>query len=227
MRVPLYVICCLCFATFNIVFNFCHLNYSVSWCAPLGVNPLWDSLCLLDLDDFFLSQVREVSSYYVFKYFLRPFLYFPSGTTIMQILVHLTLSQRSLKLFSVIFNLFFPLNISDFQYSVFTGCKIVVFLCLVSVAWWVRLVLEARAGFLKGRLGPRGFWGWCLPAGEWSWVLCSLVGRTMSRGGCGLRRCLGSLSTDRWGCFPAQLVAWPECPSTGTYRLLAGLRSWY
>ena len=32
----------------------------------------------------------------------------------------------------------------------------------------------------------------------------------MSRSCCGLRRSLGSLSTDGWGCVPTQLVAWPE-----------------
>ena len=44
----------------------------------------------------FLSHVREVFGYYLFKYFLRPFLSSPSGTPIMQTLVHLMLSQRSL-----------------------------------------------------------------------------------------------------------------------------------
>ena len=32
----------------------------------------------------------------------------------------------------------------------------------------------------------------------------------MSRSGCGLRKPLGSLSTDGWGCVPAQLVVWRE-----------------
>ena len=35
---------------------------------------LLETLCFLDLVDYFLSHVREVFSYYVFKYFLRSFL---------------------------------------------------------------------------------------------------------------------------------------------------------
>ena len=77
MGVPLYVTCCFFLATFN--FNFCHFNYSVFWCVPLWVNPEWDSLCFLDLDVCFLSQIREVFSYYVFKYVLSPFLFFLLG----------------------------------------------------------------------------------------------------------------------------------------------------
>ena len=41
-----------------------------------------------------------------------------------------------------------------------------------------------------------------------------LVGRAMprdvSRGGCGLRKSLGSLSVDGWGCIPTLLVVWSE-----------------
>ena len=58
-----------------------------------------------------------------------------------------------------------------------------------------------------------------------------LVGRAMSkgmsRGGCGLRKSLCSLSADVWGCVPALLLVWPEESSTGAYRLLGGARSWY
>ena len=63
-------------------------------------------VCLLYLVDYFISPVRDVFSYYLFKYFLRSFLSSPSGTHIMQILVCLLLSQRSLRLSSFIFILF-------------------------------------------------------------------------------------------------------------------------
>ena len=46
----------------------------MSPCVPLQIHPVWESLSFLDLGDCFLSQVREVFSYYVFKYFLSPFL---------------------------------------------------------------------------------------------------------------------------------------------------------
>ena len=64
------------------------------------------------------------------------------------------------------------------------GCRTVVFLLLVSAP-------------LVGGTG-----------------LCPLVGRAMSRGvsrgGCGLRESIGSLSADGWGCIPTQFVVWPE-----------------
>ena len=56
------------------IFIFCYFNYSVSWCGPLWADPVWDSLCFLDLDVCFHSQVREVFIYYVSKYVLCPFL---------------------------------------------------------------------------------------------------------------------------------------------------------
>ena len=46
----------------------------MSWYGPLWVDLIWDSLCFLDLDVCFLSQVREVFSYYVFRYVLSTFL---------------------------------------------------------------------------------------------------------------------------------------------------------
>ena len=49
-----------------------------------------------------------------------------------------------------------------------------------------------------------------------------LVGRAMSsvvsRGGCELRKSLGSLSANWWGCVPNQM----KDPSTGAYRYLDG-----
>ena len=48
--------------------------------------------------------------------------------------------------------------------------------------------------------------------------------RGMSRGGCGIRKSLGSLSADGWGCVLALLAVWPE--ASQHYRLLGGARSW-
>ena len=48
------------------------------------------------------------------------------------------------------------------------------------------------------------------------------VGRAMSRGGCGLRKSLGSFSVDWWGCV---LTLWwfgLRHPSIGAYGLLGG-----
>ena len=76
----------------------------MSQSVPPWVYPAWDSLYFLDLVDNFCSHVREVFSYYLFKYFLRSFsLSSPSGTPIMRILVCLMLSQGSLRLSSFLF----------------------------------------------------------------------------------------------------------------------------
>ena len=88
-------------------------------CSTLGLSCM--SLSLLpELGDCSLSHVREVFSYYIFKYFLGPFLSVFFGTPIMRILVHLMLSHRSLRLSSFLFILFSLLFCgSYFHLSVF------------------------------------------------------------------------------------------------------------
>ena len=66
------------------------------------------------------------------------------------------------------------------------------------------------------------FWGLFRLPGMRDWSLstdggagsCPSSGWVMSNGAstgdCGLRRTLGGLSVDRWGCVPALLVVWPE-----------------
>ena len=63
-------------------------------------------LCFFDLIDYFLSHVREVFNYNFFKNFLGAFLSSFSGTPMTQMLVHLILAQRSLRLSSILFILF-------------------------------------------------------------------------------------------------------------------------
>ena len=47
----------------------------MSWCVSPWIYPVWDSLCFLDLIDYFPSHIREVFNYNLFKYFLNPFLF--------------------------------------------------------------------------------------------------------------------------------------------------------
>ena len=56
------------------VFTFCKFDYYVSWHVSPWLYPAWDSLCSLDLGGYFLSHVREVFNYNLFKYFLGSFL---------------------------------------------------------------------------------------------------------------------------------------------------------
>ena len=75
------------FNILSLTLIFVSFDYYVSWCVPPWVYPAWDSLCFLDLVDYFLSHVREIFSYYLFKCFLGSFLSSPSGTPIMRMLI--------------------------------------------------------------------------------------------------------------------------------------------
>ena len=71
---------------------------------------LSETLCFLDLVDYFLSRVRGVFSYYLFKYFFRSFsLSAPSRTPTMRMLVYFTLYQMPLMPSSFFFFLFYIL----------------------------------------------------------------------------------------------------------------------
>ena len=107
MGIPLYVICCFSFIAFNIFsLPLIFVNLINMYLGVFLLYPVWDSLHFLDLGDYFLSHVREVFDYNLFKYFLSLFLSSLFGTPIMRMLVHLMLSQRSLKLSSCLFFLF-------------------------------------------------------------------------------------------------------------------------
>ena len=47
----------------------------MSWRVSPWIYPVWDSLCFQDLINYFLSHIREVFNYNLFKYFLSPFLF--------------------------------------------------------------------------------------------------------------------------------------------------------
>ena len=91
---------------------FCLLLLRLLWFECWGVlpwvYPVWNSLGFLDLGDSFLPHFREVFNYYLLKYFLMVFLLSSSsGTPMIWMLGHLTLSQRSLRLSSFLLILFF------------------------------------------------------------------------------------------------------------------------
>ena len=114
MGLPLYVTCCFSLAAFNILslcLVFVSLIMYVSRCVSPWIYPAWDSLCLLDLINYFLFHVEEILNYNLFKIFSYLFFFSsPSGTPIISPIVwmpvHLILSQRSLRLSSALFILF-------------------------------------------------------------------------------------------------------------------------
>ena len=75
----------------------------MSQCVFLWVYPVKDCLHFLNLIDYFLSHVGEVFNYNFFKNFLSIFLSSSSGIPTTRMLVHLILSQRSLRLSSILF----------------------------------------------------------------------------------------------------------------------------
>ena len=81
------------------------INFISMWCVSLWVYLVRDSLCFLDLIDYFLFYVGDIFNYNLFKNFLIPFLFLffwdPYWMS-----VHFIFSQRSLRLSSVLFILF-------------------------------------------------------------------------------------------------------------------------
>ena len=100
-------------------------------CSSLGLPHL--GLYFLDLADYFLSHIREVFIFYLFKYFLRSFLSPPPGTCVMQMLVRLMLSQRSLKAVSFLFILF-SIFCSAAVISNILPCRSFIYSCCCSLA---------------------------------------------------------------------------------------------
>ena len=98
METPLQVIICFSLAAFKILFNFWHFNYDMSWCGPLWVQLVWDSLCFLDLCVYFLHQIGKFS-FIIFsnKFSISCSFSSPSGIPMIQMLVHLEMSQRLLR----------------------------------------------------------------------------------------------------------------------------------
>ena len=97
MGTPLWVTVFFSLAAFQIfIFNLWYFNY-VSWCGPVWVHLVWDSLCFLNLHVYFLHQIREVF-FIIFsnKFSVSCSSSSLSGTPMVQMLVGLEVSQRFL-----------------------------------------------------------------------------------------------------------------------------------
>ena len=77
MGIPLYVICCFSLAAFNIFSLHLIFGSFINMCLGMFLLGfvLYGTLRFLDLIDYFLSHIREVFNYNLFKYFLSPFLF--------------------------------------------------------------------------------------------------------------------------------------------------------
>ena len=81
----MYVICHFPLVSLNIyfifVFSFCQFDYYVSQCVPPWAYTSWDSLCFLDLVDYFLSQLGKFTAIISANIFSDPFSFYSSGTS--------------------------------------------------------------------------------------------------------------------------------------------------
>ena len=78
MWFPFYVICCFSLAAFNISYLCLIFVNLINVCLivfPFGFLLLWDSLLFWDLIDYFLTHVRVLSDFNLFKNIFRPFLF--------------------------------------------------------------------------------------------------------------------------------------------------------
>ena len=94
----------------------------MAWGVLPWVYPVWDSLCFLDLGDCFLPHLGKFSTIISLSIFWWSFFLSSSyGTPMIQMLGHLTLPQRSLRLSSFLFILFsfFLLCFIYFYHSIF------------------------------------------------------------------------------------------------------------
>ena len=79
----------------------------MSWCVSPRFYPVWNSLHFLDLCGYFLSHLGKFLTIIYSNIFSVPFSFSSSsGTPIIQMFVCLMLSQRSLRLSSILFILF-------------------------------------------------------------------------------------------------------------------------
>ena len=74
MGIPLYVICCFSLVAFNIFsLSLIFINLITLCLGVFLLEFMLYSLHFLDMSDCFLSHVREIFRYYLFRYFSGPF----------------------------------------------------------------------------------------------------------------------------------------------------------
>ena len=104
----------------------------MSQCVPPWSYPAWDSLCFLDLVDYFLFMLGKFSAIISSNIFLDLFSHSsPSGTPLTQMFMHLMLSLRPRRVSSFLFFciLFYG---SDLHHPVQV---IYLYFCLIILLW--------------------------------------------------------------------------------------------
>ena len=112
MGIPLCVICCFSLAAFNtcslclIFVNLINMCLGVFHLGFILFGALWVSWTCVTISFPILGKFSAIISSSIFSW---PFFLSSSGTPIIRMLEHFTLSQRSLRLFSFLLILFSPL----------------------------------------------------------------------------------------------------------------------
>ena len=127
MGFPLYVTCCFSLAAFNVLSLYLvFVNFNSMWLVSLWVYPVWNSLCFLDLIIYFFFHVGEILNYNLIKNFSYPFFFSSSsGTPIVQMLVRLILSRRSLRLSSILYILYTLLCFSEVISTILSSSSLI------------------------------------------------------------------------------------------------------
>ena len=120
MGVPLYVSSYFSLAAVKILYFI--FNSNMPWCESLSFHLICNSLCFLDLVMIFFPVLGKFSTIISSNIFSGPFFFSSSSETrIVQMLVHLMVYQRSLRVSSfllIIFSLFCSMaDISTILYS--------------------------------------------------------------------------------------------------------------
>ena len=104
------------------------------------IYPVWNSLGFLELGGYLFSPAGEVFNYNLLKYFLISFFFSSPGTPLIQMLVCLILSQRSMRLFSFIFILFFQYSTMLQLFSTFDLPAYLSVLLLIPVVYFLNFI---------------------------------------------------------------------------------------
>ena len=99
----------------------------MSWGVSPWLYPVWDCLGFLGLSDYFLPFLREVFNYYLLKYFFMVFLFvFLFWNSMIQMLGHLILSWRSLRLSSFLLIRFYFFLSDSFISTILSSTSLIL-----------------------------------------------------------------------------------------------------
>ena len=147
MGFPFYVTCCFSLAAFNILSLYLVFVILISMCLGMFLLGfiLYGTLCAFwTWLAIFFSMLGKFSAIFSSKKLSCPFFFYSSETPIIQILVHLMLSQRSLRLSSALLILFTLFCSSEVFSTILSSSSLIcssasdILLLILSRLFWRR-----------------------------------------------------------------------------------------